>query len=213
MLWEAGSEARAPCLGFSLRSTELRARQPPLVFPKAAGGQNAEQKAARWRDEWQGPPSLRLHPACRISPGPPLRPSSGPLFPTGLQSRPQVTQEAKCPSAAPRRQPAPHLPSRLPRQILSALRACLFLPGEDRGDSVPTYRPRALCQPRTPLAPRLTHELLQSSISWFAYLGVSILRICQSHDLIFFFFFKEDLFHLPLVNPCWKLLKSPDNGK
>lgn len=29
----------------------------------------------------------------------------------------------------------------------------------------------------------------------------------------FFFFFKEDLFHLPLVNPCWKLLKSPDNGK
>lgn len=79
------------------------------------------------------------------------------------------------------------------QQASSANLVCtvsLSLPaGEDRGDSVPTYRPRALCQPRTPLAPRLTHELLQSSISWFAYLGVSILRICQSHDLIFFFFF------------------------
>lgn len=120
---------------------------------------------------------------------------------------------SQVPLSCPRMPAGPTPAQQAPRQILSALRACLFLPGEDRGDSVPTYRPRALCQPRTPLAPRLTHELLQSSISWFAYLGVSILRICQSHDLIFFFFFKEDLFHLPLVNPCWKLLKSPDNGK
>lgn len=213
MLWEAGSEARAPCLGFSLRSTELRARQPPLVFPKAAGGQNAEQKAARWRDEWQGPPSLRLHPACRISPGPPLRPGSGPLFPTGLQSRPQVTQEAKCPSAAPGRQPAPHLPSRLLGKSClhcEPVSSCREKTEETRSPRTDPEPYVSQGRPWPPVLPTNYYRVLSpglltwaSQFSEFANLMISF----------FFFFFKEDLFHLPLVNPCWKLLKSPDNGK
>lgn len=94
-------------------------------------GDKMRNKAARWREEWQAPLSLLLllHPAFHISPAPPLLPEAS--VPNRAAEPASGHARSQVPLSCPRCQPAPHLASRHPRQVLPALRACLFLPGED----------------------------------------------------------------------------------
>lgn len=144
VLREARSEAGAPCLGFSLCLTELRALSASTRIFRGSWGQNAKQKAAR------GEMNGKILGLCFLSLPPPL-PARGLCSQQGCRAGLRSREKPSAPQL-PLMPTGPTLPRRHPRQILSALRACLFLPG---GDPVPTYRPRDLSQPRKPLAPIL----------------------------------------------------------